>query len=444
MDVPRHFCIAPWVSLSTRAGGEARPCCVIGPDGFARDSQNKILNLNETPLEEVWNSKSFRNLRKEFIEGHKPAACDFCFNLEKLGKSSHRKNNYRQWDSEKVFRQMTESERETGYCGRPPVDLDLRLGNACNAKCRSCFSDNSELLHKERQQIVKTANDLQNTEAMRWIEGDVNKAKDYSFLWYVDAPLMQDFKTLRLDRISLYGGEPTIHPEAKKLIFDMIESGAAEQTVLKIVTNGAVLNKLWLSAFEKFKNTILVLSLDAVGEHANFLRYPLRWDRIEKNLAEVLDSVAFKNRKIQISISYTVQMSNILSLTELYDWYARWLRRDVFQSERSLESKFRLHWNALHDPYFLSLSGAPEPLKTEAMAKLEKYRWIDRHQTGTIESLIQFIRSHNFDPSALREFLHYTSIVDRQRKQSFKETFPALFSFLSGEAFRSQQRPSPS
>ena len=62
----KQYCEYPWTSLTIMADGNVVPCTQI--------SNNEIVlgNVKENTLEEIWNSKKYKNFRQMHIDGKFP------------------------------------------------------------------------------------------------------------------------------------------------------------------------------------------------------------------------------------------------------------------------------------------------------------------------------------------------------------------------------------
>jgi len=64
------FCIAPWIGqLVISQNGNVSLCCL---------ANYSLGNLNELSLEEIWNSKRMKQVRRTFRDGYIPRICGFC------------------------------------------------------------------------------------------------------------------------------------------------------------------------------------------------------------------------------------------------------------------------------------------------------------------------------------------------------------------------------
>ena len=64
LEKSNSFCIAPWVSIHTWPDGKTYPCCLW-------NSRDPIGNVNNEPLDKIWNNKRMKETRKAFLKGEK-------------------------------------------------------------------------------------------------------------------------------------------------------------------------------------------------------------------------------------------------------------------------------------------------------------------------------------------------------------------------------------
>ena len=127
-------CILPWISIETTPLGSTRPCCLF-------TDEIPEYNLKTHTLEDAFNSKFMRNLRRSFRRGERPDGCRNCWREEDAGKKSKRQYMLEKFKNEDV-----------DYSSNNGVELkflDLKLGNICNLKCRICGSWSSSKWAKE-------------------------------------------------------------------------------------------------------------------------------------------------------------------------------------------------------------------------------------------------------------------------------------------------------
>jgi sulfatase maturation enzyme AslB (radical SAM superfamily) len=82
------------------------------------------------------------------------------------------------------------------------------------------------------------------------------------------------------------------------------------------VSNGSIeLNARQLQTLSQFENLNICLSIDGVGDQFNYIRWPLKWDKLQYNL------VQFKKITQHISVSCMISNLNIMYYTDLVDFF---------------------------------------------------------------------------------------------------------------------------
>ena len=62
-----NFCILPWMHLATNASGNFRVCCNSTPGkNFILKSDNTPYKIYKDNLNDVWNSDTYKNIRRQF------------------------------------------------------------------------------------------------------------------------------------------------------------------------------------------------------------------------------------------------------------------------------------------------------------------------------------------------------------------------------------------
>ena len=124
----------------------------------------------------------------------------------------------------------------------------------------------------------------------------------------------------RTTHIVILGGEPFLSDTDERLL-DYIKDPS--KVSLQITTNGSVYpNAKKLESWKYFKSVLLNFSIDGVGARFEYLRYPLKWTRVEQNMLK-LDHEASAN--VRCKINHTLTSLNLYYFDEFYQWYQqRW------------------------------------------------------------------------------------------------------------------------
>lgn len=382
------FCILPWIHMYIDPLGETFPCCVRVP------SMKSFGNINKTPLEEIWNSPSMKNLRLDMLNNRpRSEICGTCYKREKTERTSHRLDFNRKFFH--LIRKKLESTEPDGFI----KDLswsywDFRLSNKCNFRCRTCGPEYSTSWQAE---LNSPTNPVREANRPAWLTG---------FEYFLK-------NSKNIEEIYFAGGEPLLIDEHYKLLEWLIENKKTN-TVLSYNTNISVLEyKNWkvLELWKQFKFVYVSPSLDHFGKQAEVIRKGTDWNQVEENLKIIL-----KQKNIQVRPTITVSALNILDFVKIHKYFTQMgLIKTV--------NHFAL--NMLLQPDFFSVSVLPQYQKELVQRDLLAYNQelIDRFGEG-LSGLNLILNELKIDNSHLQEKLVYElKKVDDLRNEKLHQYF---------------------
>jgi sulfatase maturation enzyme AslB (radical SAM superfamily) len=408
-----------------------RPCCMAleSPEMVNRDADGQpIKAYSRTEFESAWNSAFMRTLRVAMLSGERPSICRRCFRDEDLGIRSHR-----EMSNEMFAEDTTEVLQSTGGDGSADTRLirsiDIRLGNRCNLKCRMCSP-------------VSSRATLDDYAALHGIEPDHPELveligrKD----WVSDPAFKRLFEASSTGarRLHFSGGEPLLVPEMGMFLEGLIDRGLAPGIELHYVTNLTVLPERLFTLWTHFRKVGFVISLDGIGTKGEYVRHPMRWSRLQKNLIS-LDERSASIRCDSLHVNVTVQAYNVLNVDETVEWVAD-----------HLPNHGRPKLSLLYYPEHLGVCVLPPQLKTTATERLTRLsdrlaggwpeQWRGR-QADDLRRTIDGIVAHMIGSdktNLLDEFRRWTLVLDERRSEDVRTSLPELASIfdLDGAALR--------
>lgn len=425
------FCPIPWKHLSTQANGDLRVCCqcIRAPYGKARKDDGTFYNGAVDDDRGVRNAEVFREIRRKMLAGERPSACELCWHEESLGKKSRRLDELMHEDGSLFAKAMKLTEKD-GFIPVeefPVTHFDLRLGNNCNLKCRSCSPRDSSSWYDDHAKITlqdsffrRTPPKLDGRYAFKKTEkGWTIDSKDFS--WHEDSALLKRLEENldHVERIYFTGGEPTLIKAHWRLLEKIIERGRAPHVWLDYNTNVSGVTEEWLLIWAKFKRVFLGCSIDGIGDKAVYLRPPVEWSTIERNL----EKISRAEGNVVAAFCITVSAYNVLHYPEMleYLWAKNWKNFDALPQGQVLEN-----------PSWMSVQVLPPQAKA---AVREKYqRFFEKHsgRPGLKEKL-DYILGHMDEKDASREFktfLRRTEQLDKLRDQDIRKALPELIGTL--------------
>ena len=255
-------CILPWISIETTPLGNVRPCCLYRhelPD----------IDLKTHTLQEAFDSKSMRDLRRSFRRGEKPDGCRNCWREEDAGKKSKREYMLEKFKDAPVD-YSTNS-------GNELVFIDLKLGNICNLKCRICGSWSSS---KWAQEELDYKPDNKDHVARDWLKRGQWPRKSPDFWTNMDELLPQ------IKYFEFTGGEPWMIKQHFELLQRAVDRGLAKNIDIHYNTNTTQFPKdptIW----RQFKHVQIAFSVDNTEERFEYERYGADWKTSNTNIKKV-------------------------------------------------------------------------------------------------------------------------------------------------------------
>jgi radical SAM protein with 4Fe4S-binding SPASM domain len=395
VELPATICALPWQNLSLDVDGSSRPCCKFAhhDDG----SPYQMANLKDAPLDEVWNGDGMQKLRRDFLDGVKPAECTTCWDEEDAGILSLRQTwQYRGLRSEPDYEDTAPDH---------PVALDLKLTNACNLKCRICGPVASSLWLREELEVGGEHPDPYLVENKRYFLS--NKITGQA----QNAPVWESWLP-HLEHVELTGGEPMMSPENRQVV-EALAAGHPEDVALLVTTNATVVDERIVGPFDRFGGVTVSLSIDDIGDRLEYERSPCDWATVEANIVRY---AGMAGERCQIYLNSSVSTLNVWYLPEFLDWITGDPRL----------APIGVHLNLVHNARHYNVQALPPALKASVRARVE--RLVDeaghegplRTQVGEI---LDFMDAHQEPPEVWADFLEHTATRDRIRSERFADVF---------------------
>lgn len=260
------FCVLPFYAVEYP---QNTPCCLLS---------------GQEPLKKI---------QQQMLAGQRPVSCNKCWKLEDAGLKSDRliKNetldHFSNIDLEELINQSQAGKNKI-------VHYKIDTSNTCNAACTTCNSASSntwgKLLKKNNLPAQKNWKILPEQTA-DWI--DYSGARSLLFR----------------------GGEPFLSDTNFYILEQLINHNNTDCFV-SFVTNGSFsLNARQKEILTKFKNLNFCFSIDGIGPVFEYVRWPLKWDVIENNIAWC------RANNIDVSVSYTLSNINLFYHTQTTQWF---------------------------------------------------------------------------------------------------------------------------
>jgi len=388
------LCVLPFTHLATHPNGNVSLCCVSDHVNCASHAKftdgrfQNLLSLNNNSLDEIFNCDLFKKTRLEMLEGKEPYPCRRCYEEESKGIMSKRvRENAQYLDSAQDIIAKT---KEDGTLTPEFTFIELRLGNICNLKCRTCNPVSSSKWVVEYKKLNE----------------DLTFVTDYSKVgtgvWFEDDAFWEELAkhSSRLETVYVNGGEPTMVEKHFNFLYRLIDLGLNKQVKLWYSINLTNLPERLLDLWKQFKSVDVYVSIDDLKERNEYIRTGSKWDEVLNNLIEL------RKTEFNLSICQTVSIYNIFYIDEFFNYM-----KDI-----------PIHINWCYDPDFLQPWILPQNVKDIILEKINNCEYMAPNNKDNIRETLK----KPSDEKLLQQFKEYNNKLDEYRQTKFADVFPEL------------------
>jgi len=246
------------------------------------------LSNSPTPCCHLPKNADIIKIRAEMLDGQRPLECKKCWDLEDKNITSDRqlKNSAFDFYIDKDIK-IIEDECRKGI--HSTQIIKLYTSNLCNSACVTCGPSASS-----KWQSLKNIK--------------INKEE-------IPSSILDTIEWKNVKMLTFVGGEP-LHEKKNLEILENLAIIGNTDCFISLVTNGSVyLTEKQQKLFKTFKNLNICISIDGTGKQFEYIRYPLKWDALLKNLQQYKDIGAI------LSVSFTVSNLNILYYHDIVSWF---------------------------------------------------------------------------------------------------------------------------
>ena len=441
----------PWSSIMILPSGDFKICCFTGhkvngieTHGVALDDDGKVMNVLTHDIMDAMNSKWHKELRLAQSKGERHEICRVCWDREDAAKTQGeiptslrvvRSYYQNEWGVDNmpnrpggypmlgsmVHEHADKWMQDDGSVSTMPISLDMRFSNLCNSKCIMCEPLYSSLWYEDWEQI--TGKDHFDVGATRYNIIKKTGASRATYTddmpnWNDDPRWWAQFDKMapHLRHIYITGGEPFVQPVHDVFIKKLIERGYAKDIVLEYDTNLTAINPKILTMLKEFKDIIIRVSLDGVGEQYNLIRYPAKFDRVVQNI-ELLEQYGLKDKIVNITCC--IGIYSIFSPIEHHKFFAP-------RGYTQFQNRLLIYPDAVNILYL------PRTIKELVIIKYQNSGisgFDAKHVVGYLTNNLDTYTDEECKPKMMA-FLNYMNSLDRVRGTDWTKTFPDVYNLI--------------
>lgn len=238
-------------------------------------------------------NSNLEKVKQDMLASIRPTECQHCWIAEDSGIKSDRliKNETLDFYTKKDLINLY-NESKSG--NSKIIHYKIDTSTTCNATCVTCsgkFSSAWADLERKNLSVIVSKKEINNQEADQLV----------------------DYKSAVA--ISFRGGEPLLSDTNFYILEKLLEHGN-DQCFISFVTNGSIaIPQKHRELLTKFKNMNFSFSIDGIGAVFEYMRYPLKWQKIQENINFC------KDHGILVSSNYTVSNINIMYHEQTTQWF---------------------------------------------------------------------------------------------------------------------------
>jgi hypothetical protein len=363
------------------------------------DMNDSMGNLKDMSLEQAWNSKQQKQLRKDLLDGKASKICKRCYEQER-----HDINTTRTWANEKLNHHWdtVESTKQDGTVDKVNLPyIDFRFSNLCNFKCRTCGPDLSSSWYEDHNKMWGGGADTKI----------IRPYKDEKRFWEVVEPYIDG-----LEEVYFAGGEPLIMEEHYRILQRLVEKKMFHVRLKyntnfsQVIFKGVDVFKEW----DKFEYVEIGASLDATHKRGEYLRAGQSWDQVEENRKNVFE-------KCPRAFFFVATCVDVFNSFHVSDFHMDWIKRGWVGPHSLL--------NPLQTPEYLRVQILPKEMKEQLAEKWTKaQQWMNENTNADhkrYESMISYLYEAD-GTDKIEEWLRITNKLDNLRKENWRDIFPEL------------------
>ncbi len=402
----KTICVLPWLHLNILPSGKVLQCCIT------LDNKNFAGDLKKQTIEEVWNGRFLKTMRKQMLSGIEPKMCQRCFDDERVCGSSHR--TFQNGNFPDKFKEIPQITRSDGSLEKVELRYwDFRFSNLCNFKCRTCEPEASTSWFSDAKELGWLS--TRKTEQLK----KLNAVDHQTVLFFLNKYLPT------VQQINFAGGEPLIIDEHWQIL-DLLDEHKRYDVALYYTTNLSTLkykDKNALDYWAKWgRKVTLMPSIDDTGRRAELIRRGTDWKNVEANLKAVNQIGIF------VMPNITVSAMNIFTLTALIDYLTE---IGIINHENKYWQNFNI--NVVITPHF-HVSILPDDVRKDIRKNLDNYineyeKKYDVKMRDQFASLFWHL-DKPWNKKNAGIFKDFTLAVDKVRGESTCDVIPELACIL--------------
>jgi hypothetical protein len=427
------LCLAKWKQVSLHLPTGLNNSCYHPPL-----HRINIEDIQRNPAG-LHNTAHKKTQRIMMLQGERPSECQYCWNMEDLGKLSDR--HYRSGEPW-AARDFDTIRASAGTEDAVPSYVEVNFNNVCNLRCSYCSPQFSTSWGDEVQRHGAYPTATPHNAPEHFVghrqpipQREHNPYVEAFWQWWPDLyPELSHFR--------MTGGEPLLDRNTYR-VFDYVLEHPRPDLHLCVTSNFSVDNKSW----QRYKSYLMRLceegvlehfmqyvSVDTWGAQAQYLRHGLDFELLWDRVNEFLNDIPYRN-----SLTFIVTMNN-LSVVGLESLFA-----GILGLRRAYSHTYQRVWfdtPVLREPAWQSLQILPESyadhlehlwawMIRQREVPDQPFHGFKDYEISRLDRDIAWMRkgqemSQDQRQRLQADFYRFFAEHDRRRQTDFLQTFPEM------------------
>ena len=421
----QSFCGAKWYNATIWLGSGMTTSCHHPP------AQPIGLEEVKKNFKAIHNTPHKKEMRRQMQTGAKPSECEYCWKIEGI----HQKNV-----SDRVFKTeiYREEDLQTAFDTNYLEDINLKtleiaFDRSCNFACSYC---NANFSTKWASDLIKNGpyEGLASDGAGHFIS---DGSESEPFKANENNPYIEAFwkwwpeLSQTLEEIRITGGEPLLNKNTWKF-FDYFEEHHGSGKILFAINSNLGADDVFIEKFierSRYVNRMrLFTSCEATGQHAEYIRDGLNYDKWKSNLTKVLSGAKLEGCNVMMTINSLC----LFSITEFLD--------DILQIKTNFPPGYLgISVNILRFPSFQSVLTLPLEIRKQRgqaisswVSANRKSKYLTDFELESLQRLVEYLATEDEKPhgnsstieTRIQDFKNFYKQYDKRRGKNFELTFP--------------------
>ena len=370
----KSFCTLPWTGFELEPNGNIKNCII---------SKEKLGNIEQQHIESILLGEKNTSLKEKMMADQKPNNCSGCY-LQEAGRNSVSSISSRLYYTKElaphIDKNLYDSVKNFSL-----HHVDVRWTNHCNQACVYCGPEYSSKWAQELDVKIRSGSDARA------------RVKEYVF---------KNIKQLK--NVYLAGGEPLLMNENKLFLEKLLKENP--KVSIRVNTNLSSTRTGVFDLLCKFKNVHWTVSVEAIKEEYEYIRYHGSWKDFLNNLIQIQQL----DHKITFNMLYFILNFKSLFLTV-----------DFFKQFGFHENSFVI--GPLYKPEYLNIMNMPDETLRLVKEQLEqKIKSSSHYLKNSFENILSYINNTKWNRD-IQSFKKNILLLDERRGISSKKIFKDVF-----------------